>query len=243
MDQACRWRLFFICLIVSFLLVPATLVADDYEKAYLLLTDAKKNTDCLSDYTLTITSQERVGGRLLPEATRFVKFKRPFSLYMKNLTGKRKNLEIIYVKGKNNDKMIVSPGGILGGITARVSPDSILAKRESRHTITEAGLPNLMDRMISILQEQDKKTDCRPAVTYLGEGYAASKKVVRVRIENTSYAPKTEITLDAATLYPVSIISYDADGSLLESYNYHDIKTNIGLTDADFDPKNPGYHF
>ena len=30
---------------------------------------------------------------------------------------------------------------------------------------------------------------------------------------------------------------------LLESYTYHDVKTNVGLTDADFDPKNSEYNF
>ena len=30
---------------------------------------------------------------------------------------------------------------------------------------------------------------------------------------------------------------------LLESYSYLDLKTNVGLTDADFDTKNPEYNF
>ncbi|MBN2223845.1 MAG: DUF1571 domain-containing protein [Deltaproteobacteria bacterium] len=225
------------------MLSPATLVADDYAKARSLLLDAKNRVDRLSDYTLNLTSQERVGGTLLPEATMFVKFKRPFSVYIKTLTGKQKDREIIYVKGKNNDKMIVSNVSIFGGLTARIPPDSIWAKKESRHTISEAGLPNTMGRMVSILEKEDKAAACRPTVTYLGEGYRSSKKVISVRIENSSYAPKTEITLDVATLFPVSITSYDADGSLLESYNYRDIKTNVGLTDADFDPASPAYHF
>lgn len=243
MNKAFRRCFLSLCLTVSYFLIPATLVADDYGKACSLLSDAKNRVDCLSDYTLTITSQERVGGNLLPEATMLVKFKRPLSLYIKNLTGKHINREIIYVQGRNSNKMIVSSGGIFGGITARISPDNVLTKRESRHTVTEAGLPNLMARMISILEKQEKTTACRPTVTYLGDDSCSSKKVIRVRIENSSYAPKTEIALDAATLLPASITSYDADGSLLESYTYHDIKTNVGLTDADFDPKNQMYHF
>ncbi len=30
---------------------------------------------------------------------------------------------------------------------------------------------------------------------------------------------------------------------VLESYTYHDVQTNVGLTDADFDTKNPAYNF
>ncbi len=236
-------RSVFFLLMISCCLVPVTLLADDHEKAHLLLLDAKNRVDRLSDYTLTLTSQERVGGKLLPETTMFVKFKRPFSVYIKNLTGKQKDREIIYVRGQNNNKMVVSRLSILGGLSGKVAPDNVWAKRESRHTITEAGLPNTINLMISILEKERKAAVCRSTVTYLGEDYCSSKKVIRVRIENSSYAPKTEIALDTSTLFPVSIASYNTDGSVLESYNYHDIKPNIGLTDADFDPKNPGYHF
>lgn len=238
-----RFRLVLVCVVVSCWLTPSLLVADDYTAACSLLSDAKKRVDSLSDYTVTLTSQERVGGKLMPEATMFVKFKRPFSVYIKNLTGKHANREIIYVKGKNNDKMVVSGVSIMAGLPTKISPDSIWAKRESRHTITEAGLPNTIGRMVTILEEQERTAACRAAVTYLGEGYSLSKRVIRVRIENSSYAPKTELAIDAVTLFPVEIVSYDTNGSLLESYRYRDIKPNVGLTDADFDPENPAYHF
>lgn len=236
-------RSIFFLFAISCFLVPGTLHADDYEKVRSLLTDAKARVDCLSDYTLTLTSQERVAGKLLPEATMFIKFKRPFSLYMKNLNGKHINREIIYVKGQNNNKIVISKVGILAGIEGKVSPDSFWAKRESRHTITEAGLPNTMGRMVSILENGGNTAAFRPTVTYLGEDYCSSKKVIRVRIKGSSYAPRTELALDARTLFPAEIVSYDADGSLLESYRYSDIKANVGLTDADFDPRNPAYQF
>ena len=242
MDRTRRRRFLLISLLVSFFLAPAAFADDDYVKVRSLLSNAKLRVDSLSDYTLTLTSQERVGGKLLPETTMFVKFKRPFSVYMKNLTGKQKDREIIYVKGQNNNRMIVSRVALLGGLSTKISPDNTLVKRESRHSITEAGLPNTVNRMMAILDTEEGAA-CRPTVTYLGEDYCSSKKVIRARIENSTYAPKTEIALDASTLFPASITSYNADGSLLESYTYRDIKTNVGLTDADFDPKNPQYRF
>ena len=41
----------------------------------------------------------------------------------------------------------------------------------------------------------------------------------------------------------VSIQLYDWDDHPFEMYGYEDLKLNAGLTDADFDPKNPDYHF
>jgi hypothetical protein len=227
----------------SCLLIPSGLYADDYTTVCSLLSKAEARASSLTDYTLTLMKQERLGDKLLPQETVFIKFKKPMSVYIKNLTGKHVNREVIYVKGENNDKMIVSPAGIFGGLSVRISPDSILAKRESRHTITEAGLPHIIARMIQVMEEDTKKPACLLNTTYLGEGYCSPEKVIRVRIEGSSYAPKTEIALDASTLLPAEIASYDAEGRLLEYYRYLDVKTNVGLTAADFDPKNPDYHF
>ncbi len=236
-------RYFIVVSLLLSLLVPAGLFADDYQEVYSLLVKARDRADSLTDYTLVLTKQERVGGKLLPRNSVFVKFKKPFSIYMKNLTGNHVGREVIYVKGQNNDKMIVSTPGILGMLSVRIAPDSVLAKRETRHTINEAGLPNILDRMAQTIQEDKKKPGCLVSSTYLGEGLCSPEKVIRVRIENSTYAARTEIALDASTLLPAEIASYDADGSLLEYYRYTDIKTNVGLTDADFDPKNSAYHF
>ena len=35
----------------------------------------------------------------------------------------------------------------------------------------------------------------------------------------------------------------DGEAPLLESYTYHDIQTNVGLSESDFDPNNPEYSF
>ncbi len=231
------------CLVLLCLLIPASLFADDYGTVCSLLLKAKNRADSLTDYTLTLTKQERVGGKLLPQDTVLIKFKKPLSLYIKNLNGKHINREVIYVKDMNDNKMIVSPAGLFGGLSVRISPDHIMAKRESRHTITEAGLPNIMTRMAQMIENDKKKSGSSLTATYLGEGYCSPERVIRVRIDNSSYAPRTEIALDASTLLPVEITSYDTDGSLLEYYRYRDITTNVGLTDADFDPKNPAYHF
>ncbi len=164
------------------------------------------------------------------------------SIYSKVISGSHKGREIIYVEGKNSDKMIVSHA-LLGTLTARISPDNVLAKKETRHTIKEAGLPSVVSRMISILECEGNKPGCKLVATYLGEESGAGGKVIRLRIEHSSYAARTDITLDARTFLPASFASWDKDGALIESFKYYNIKTNVGLTDADFDPDNPQYHF
>jgi hypothetical protein len=236
-------RLFVPFAIIFFLSFLGRGRADDYQVVCDLLKHMKANVNALNDYTLTQTRRERVKDYLFPEETTFVKFKRPFCLYFKYLDGKHKGREVIFVRGKNNDKMIVSAGGLFSGLTVRISPESILARKESRHVITEAGLPNLVERITSMIENVAKIKCGEMKLTYFGASTFMSQKVIRVQVDNSDYASRTEICVDARTYLPVSIISYDKDNRILESFRYADIKPNVGLTDADFDPKNPGYHF
>jgi len=57
------------------------------------------------------------------------------------------------------------------------------------------------------------------------------------------YAGRLVLWIDDATHLPLQADLYDHDGTLYEHYEHRDLKINVGLTDADFDPKNPAYDF
>jgi hypothetical protein len=57
------------------------------------------------------------------------------------------------------------------------------------------------------------------------------------------YAGRLVLWIDEKLQLPLQIDLYDHQGNLYEHYEHHDLKVNVGLTDADFDPKNPAYGF
>jgi LysM repeat protein len=57
------------------------------------------------------------------------------------------------------------------------------------------------------------------------------------------YAGKVDLWVDERTRLPLVVHIYAHDGALYERYEHRDLKPNVGLTDADFDPENPGYDF
>ena len=61
--------------------------------------------------------------------------------------------------------------------------------------------------------------------------------------EKGYYCYRAVLNLDFEMKVPVKIQIFDWDDNLVESYLYENLKLNAGLTDADFDPKNPEYHF
>jgi len=57
------------------------------------------------------------------------------------------------------------------------------------------------------------------------------------------YAGRLVLWIDDELHLPLQIDLYDHEGNLYEHYEHHDLKVNVGLTDADFDPANPAYRF
>ena len=58
-----------------------------------------------------------------------------------------------------------------------------------------------------------------------------------------------EVVIDRERMFVLSFRSFGwpenegDDAPLLESYSYHDIEVNVGLTDEDFNPDNPEYNY
>jgi outer membrane lipoprotein-sorting protein len=57
------------------------------------------------------------------------------------------------------------------------------------------------------------------------------------------YAGRVVLWIDEELHLPVQIDLYDHRGALYEHYEHRELRVNVGLTDADFDPNNPAYRF
>jgi hypothetical protein len=57
------------------------------------------------------------------------------------------------------------------------------------------------------------------------------------------YAGKVLLSVDEELHLPIRALIYDHDGNLYERYEHRDLRVNVGLADADFDPRNPAYDF
>jgi hypothetical protein len=65
-----------------------------------------------------------------------------------------------------------------------------------------------------------------------------------VRISTTGRLGRNRGIADTGTLSRKNLLMVDdADDQLVENYGYESLQLNAPLADADFDPKNPEYHF
>jgi hypothetical protein len=219
----------------------------------------------VQDYTCRIVKRERINGVLqsqqfIQAKVRPAKFEagalvQPFAVALdflgpKNVAGRR----VLFVEGAFEGKMLVRQR--TGGITYRITPDGGLAARESLMPITSIGFHNMLREAIRQM-EDDMTADPAGDNTRVEQFPSAKidgRPCLAVRITHPRRQPNLDfhvahVFLDSQWRLPVRLDFYDwpdtAEGKpvLLGEYTYQDVKLNVGLSSADFDPAALGLHY
>ena len=167
---------------------------------------------------------------------------------------KIKGREVIWAADLNDGKMAVHEVGLLLSLkTLWLDPEGVLAMQGQRYPISEIGLVRLTEKLI----ERGEKDRDNPHITVKrmpDESYeGVETELIQVHRAKPSGTEEdfslAEIIFDPGRQLILSYRSFgwpeQAGGEppLLESYTYLDVKTNVGLTEKDFDPTNPEYSF
>ncbi|MGB0523148.1 MAG: DUF1571 domain-containing protein [Flammeovirgaceae bacterium] len=104
------------------------------------------NTKTIQSLSYVMTKQERINGKMVKQQS-FTKFtKSPFRVYIRQQAPKN-GLEVLYVKGQNNNKALINPNGF-PWITIKANPMGSLMREKQHHTLYESGF----DHVVSILE-------------------------------------------------------------------------------------------
>ena len=212
-----------------------------------LINEAEAAIASVNSYTAIFHKQERIKGVLAEEETIFIKFKRPFRVYMKWVKDPYKGRECLYVQGANNNRIKAHEGGILSLVKLNLNPLSSRAMKGNRHPITEAGLENLIKLIGSELRRGTEAGEIElkdhGEETIYGRTTRKIEAIFPKEKEKGYYCYRAVISLDIELKVPIKSVIYDWQNRLMESYGYEQLRLNAGLTAADFDPKNPEYKF
>jgi outer membrane lipoprotein-sorting protein len=212
-----------------------------------LLEEMRQAYAWVDHYTTTFLIQERLEGELRPKQQLVLKFKKPFRVYLRWLTGKDEGRQALYPVGVDGNELWVRVPMLVGAITVSLDPQSPRAKKGGRHPITDVGIGRLLDLItdnayrglqhgeVTIEDGGPHTTFDRPTHRYTlhfpndpAKGY---------------YCMTALIDVDREHRLPIYTEIYDWDGQLIERYGYLNLRLNPGLTDEDFNPKNPAYGF
>ncbi len=217
----------------------------------------------VTDCTVVISKRERIGDELKGPQRFFAKIRHrregadgeriPLGVYLRfqeppSMAGR----EVIWVEGRNDGRMIAHEGGLLGIARLRLDPTSLLAMAGNRYPITEIGIERLLERLVELGERNRRRDECEVALErgILVDGIPCTRIEVRhPRPREHFDFHLAEVYLDERRLVPLRYASYDWPRTpggppvLVEEYAFEDLRLNVGLTDADFDPDNPEYDF
>lgn len=223
---------------------------------YLPLQEAYKARAAIKDvkdYDAEFLKRELINRKLL-KTTMALKVRRePFSVYLKFLDA-NKGREVIYVEGKNKNNLFVHEAGFRSIVgTLSLPPTGTDAMTDNRYPVTAIGLHNLLDKVIAQWETEGKygeiKTQKYPeAKLPTGEeciAYEALHPVPKNQFK--FHITRLWIHKETGIAIRVEQLGFPARAGdnppIIEEYTYSKLKTNVALTDRDFDIKNPAYQF
>ncbi len=199
-----------------------------------IIAEARQALDAMSAYEVSLHRQERVNGTLLPEEdVELAIRRRPRAVWLSWPNGPNQGREVLYRADE--------PGGAMHVKMANpalprlsLSPESPLVMRNSRHPVTEAGLDSIVDGLENVLRATSVGD-----LTYSPAESAQGLEGPQPCLQRTSPAgERWRIFFDQATHLPSLVEARDAQGQLLESYRFRDVRANppaLAAADA-FDP-------
>lgn len=237
--------------------VPLTPAIETHRRSIAMLEKGLQRLKAVSGYTAEFSKQEVVGGELTDPQRMLIKIRHePFSVYMKWVEGKP-GQELLYIEGENDGEMVVRPGGWKGRVlgTLTVDPNGAMARRESRHPVTQIGLRRLVEKVLGYRYSEAGLTsgyDCRHEQAELGDRPCHRFTIVYESPEVRREYRKSVIYVDREWLVVTKVENYGwpADDipadrldqeTLLESYGYTNINLDTQLAATDFDAANGDY--
>jgi hypothetical protein len=220
----------------------------------------------LADYTGVLVKRERIGNSLGEHEFMFVKIRNrktdsnnqltvPFSVYLAFLKPAAvKGREVIFVENQNSGNLIAHEGGMkrmLG--THSLQPTGMLAMAGQRYPLTDIGIENLVFKLIERGEKDKKYGTCN--VDLIPGAKVSKRDCTIIQVVHPVQQPHfdfhvAQIFMDDQLKIPVRYAAFDwpakagdSTGEVIEEYTYQDLKFNVGLTDADFDPNNKDYNF
>jgi hypothetical protein len=250
-EPACRqpWESFHMhILTVLFVLTWAAMgLAQDQTTPGRWLAEAEAAHGAVTNYTAIFHKQQRIDATLLQEEVIFIKFREPLSLYMRWVDEPDKGAELLYVEGWNGNRARAHQSGVLGLVTWNLCPRDPRLMSDNLHPLTYTGIKHLVMNVASNVHRASKAGEL--GFHNRGEEmvYGLPTRILEIvlpRDEAKGYsAYRMIINQDLASKILIRIRIYDWKDQLFEHYGYQDIELDAGLTDADFDPDNPDYHF
>jgi outer membrane lipoprotein-sorting protein len=194
-----------------------------------ILAKAEDRLKALKTYQMKVTRTERVGSQLQPEEEIILSIRRePKAVRLEWASGPSKGREVIYSSSVDPRNLFVHmPSNAIPLPVMKISVDSPMITRNSRHSITEAGLETIIENLRKGDGAGNKAASSGGVLKYLGTKKPQSFDRLCHQFERkTPTGEVWSVWLDDQTFLPRVVVASDSHGQLIERYVYRDIQEN-----------------
>lgn len=199
----------------------------------------EQSYEAITDYQATFTKQARFDGELSEEETIRFCFKRPFMVYMKWIEEPGKGQEVVYVEGKNDNKLRAHKGGLFSFVVVSLDPESSRAMKGSHHPITDAGIGKLIELICSEVKRATERKELKwrslGCEEVDGRNCHKIEAVFPQERDAGYYCYRALVWIDCEHMLPVSVETYDWDNNLHEKFGYRQLRVNADIPDSRFE--------
>lgn len=201
----------------------------------------------VGSYTAIVHKQQRVAGVLLPEETIYLKYRKPLSMYMRWTHAPYKGSELLYVAGWNGNRVRAHRGGFWRFVTANLDPGAPELMAGNLRPVTDIGIGELIKTVAVNVRSAIDAGYISVSQHGAETVYGRKTRILDVVLPSSTAGGyggcRLVINQDIDSKLLIRIRVYDRGAQLIENYGYEDLRLNAVLTDIDFDPGNPDYHF
>lgn len=196
--------------------------------------------ETVKDYQGLFVKQEKSKGALGPEEEIFLKFEKPFKIYMGWLNTDKKGLQVVYARGQNDGKLAIHKPGLVLGLLPVVFLDQnspFVREGSESYNIEDAGIGTFLRDFTIMVSDavRTKRLEVQEADGALDVTFPGTQK------DKIYFAYRIRVTFDPQNNLPVKMDLYDWENKPTGLYSYENLKYNVGLDDAEF-KKHINYH-
>lgn len=208
------------------------------DRANAVVAKAVARYQALESYQATFESRELDSKGKWAGESSFLKFEKPFTIFMAWTAGEKKGLQILYAENRFDDKMFVRMPGMLFAMIppVAVAHDDPRVMKMSKHSIKNAGIGFFLQDFSESMRKLAPRGQVKVLAVKEGvdaEGEKGTLLDVVFLDPREEYARRA-VVFSQKTGLPVEIKLFKGQDEWVESYLYKNLKIDTAPADAEF---------
>ncbi len=232
------FRIFFIIACFIFSSSANGMAIEGQEKLDAILKESLNAYNGVQDYQGVFYKQEESGGKLGEKEKIFLKFEKPFKIYMHWLDSSKKGLQVLYERGRHDGKLAIHKPGLLLGLAPVIFLDQSspwVREGSKAYDIEDAGIGTFLNDFAAMVEKGKKDGKISSKISQDDSGQIVEASFPGSAADETGYfAYRVIAVFDAVNHLPVKMSLYDWNEKPTGIYEYKNLILNAGRENPEF---------